>query len=507
MNRLKLEDIINGIKAKIDTLDTNIDIYETGKVETVADGICNVLGLSDAIYGEVIVFENKQRGLIVELLEDNVKVAILNSDPKIISGMIAYRTKQILKVKVGPAMLGRVVNAFGDPIDGKGDINTDLEQVVMAESPQIIDRKKVSEPLYTGVKMIDALIPIGYGQRELILGDRRTGKTTIAIGTILNQKENYQKGKPVYCVYVFIGKKASDAAKLAKYLEEQDAMKYTTFVIASADDPAVFQYLAPYVGTAIAEYYRDNGEHALIIYDDLSKHAIAYREISLLLKRFPGREAYPGDIFFLHSSLLERSACMSDEKGGGSLTALPIIETLEGDISSYISTNVISITDGQIFMDKNLFLYGQRPAINTNISVSRVGGSAQTQAMRKVSGMLKLELAQYAELKEFSRFLTDIDETTEKALRRGEAVTRILRQGANQLYSFEDEILVIFGCNLGCFDNYPIDKLQEAEKQFLSQFRKENFSILDKLIKTKVIDEEIDSTVKKFVKKFKEQSI
>ncbi|QEK38130.1 F0F1 ATP synthase subunit alpha [Candidatus Cytomitobacter indipagum] len=506
MNRLNFEDIVNGIKSKIDSMNTNIDIYETGKVETASDGICNILGLSDAIYGEVVIFENKQKGLIVELLEDSAKIAILDSNPSVKSGMMVYRTKKILSVKVGPEMLGRTVNAFGEPIDGKGEIETSLERVVMSESPQIIDRKKVTQPLYTGVKMIDALIPIGYGQRELILGDRRTGKTTIAIGTILNQKKHYEEGNPIYCVYVCIGKKASEAAKLVHYLEEQGAMNYSTFVVASADDPAIFQHLAPYVGTAIAEYYRDNGKHALIIYDDLSKHAIAYREISLLLKRFPGREAYPGDIFFVHSSLLERAACMSDEKGGGSLTAIPIIETLEGDISSYISTNVISITDGQIFMDKNLFLYGQRPAINTNISVSRVGGSAQTQAMRKVSGMLKLELAQYAELKEFSRFLTDIDDTTKKALRRGEAVTKILRQGASQLYSFEDEVLVIFACNAGYFDHFNPDHLEEVEKNFLLKFKKEHPEIVEKLITNKVINDEIDNTIKRFIKKSKEQS-
>lgn len=506
MNHLNLEEIVSKIKSKIDSMDISMDVYETGQVETAADGICDILGLSDALYGEIVIFENKQKGLIVELLQDSAKVAILHTEPTVKSGMMVYRTKQILKVKVGTEMVGRIVNALGEPIDHKGEIETNLERVVMAESPQIIDRKKVTQPLYTGVKMIDALIPIGYGQRELILGDRRTGKTTIAIGAILNQKKHYEEGNPIYCVYVCIGKKASEAVKLAHQLEEKGAMGYSTFVVATADDPAIFQYLAPYIGTTIAEYYRDNGKHALIIYDDLSKHAIAYREISLLLKRFPGREAYPGDIFFIHSSLLERAACMSDAKGGGSLTALPIIETLEGDISSYISTNVISITDGQIFMDKNLFLYGQRPAINTNISVSRVGGSAQTHAMRKVAGMLKLELAQYAELKEFSRFLTDIDATTARALRRGETVTRILRQGANQLYSFEDAVLVIFACNLGYFDNCNPEHLKEDEQNFLNKFKKENPQIMEKLISKQSIDDEIDSAVKKFVKKFKEQT-
>ncbi len=506
MNRLNIEDIVNGIKDQIKNFDKNIDIQEIGKIVSVSDGICESIGLEGAIYGEVVIFENKQEGLVVELNEDIVKIAILSSSPTVFNGMTVHRTGNILKIKAGKEMLGRVVNALGHPIDGKGETNANTDQVVFNESPQIIDRKKVSEPMYTGIKAIDALIPIGFGQRELILGDRRTGKSSIAIGTILNQKSRYKTSSPVYCVYVCIGKKASEAAKLAHYLEEKGAMKYTVLVVASADEAAIFQYLAPYAGTSIAEYFRDKGDHALIIYDDLSKHAISYREISLLLKRFPGREAYPGDVFFLHSSLLERSACMSDDKGGGSLTSLPIIETMEGDISSYISTNVISITDGQIFMDKTMFLYGQRPAINTNISVSRVGGAAQTQAMRKVAGMMKLELAQYAELKEFSRFLTDIDETTSKALRRGEAVTHILRQGANSLHSFEDEVLIIFACNLGCFDNHPVDKLAEAEIEFLFTFKQENPHIVEKLIETKSIDEEIDSAVKKFVNKFKEQT-
>ncbi len=506
MRHLKSKDIESVIKGTVENFDKNVDIYETGKVESVADGICEILGLHNAIYGEVVIFDNKQEGLIVELSEHVVKVAILSAEPKVVVDMPVYRSKNILKVGVGNELLGRVVNALGQPIDEKGDVKTKFERIVMQESPQIIDRKHVSEPMYTGVKAIDALIPIGFGQRELILGDRRTGKSTIAIGSILNQKERYKNGNPVYCVYVLIGKKASDAAKLAYQLEKEGAMEYTTIVLASADDPSIFQYLAPYIGTAIAEHYRDNGEHALIVYDDLSKHAIAYREISLLLKRFPGREAYPGDVFFIHSSLLERAACMSDEKGGGSLTALPIIETQEGDISSYISTNVISITDGQIFMDNKMFLEGQRPAINTNISVSRVGGAAQTQAMRKVAGMMKLELAQYAELKEFSRFLTDIDATTSKALKRGEAVTRILRQSANQLYSFEDEILVIFACNLGCFDNYPLDQLDKTEQIFLSEFKKEHFRTVAKLIETQTIDDEIDSIIKKFVNQFKEKA-
>ncbi|USO00539.1 MAG: F0F1 ATP synthase subunit alpha [Alphaproteobacteria bacterium] len=504
MNHLTSEEIITQFKNAIEQNTKNVDVYEIGRVVSVQDGICKVTGIGNVSYGEVVLFENKDKGLVVELGETIVQIAILNSNNTISSGMIVYRTNELLKIKVGEELIGRVVNTLGEPIDNLGTIHTSKERLVMSEAPPIIARKKVTKPLYTGVKAIDSLIPIGYGQRELILGDRRTGKTTIAVGTIVNQKAKFDNNTPVYCVYVCIGKKASEVAQIAAYLEKQGAMEYTTIVLASAEEAAILQYLAPYVGTSIAEHYRDNGKDALIVYDDLSNHAIAYRTISLLLKRFPGREAYPGDIFFVHSSLLERAACMSDEYGGGSLTALPIIETLGGDISAYIPTNVISITDGQIFLDSKMFLLGQKPAIDTGISVSRVGGSAQTKAMRKVAGMLKLELAQYYELKDFAK-VTEVDDTTKAILRRGETVTHILRQAGASLFSFEDQILIIYACNLGCFDGFDLSNLSELEAIFITEFKNSHIDLVNELIEKQAVSEQFEITIKKFILEFKEK--
>ncbi|QEK38946.1 F0F1 ATP synthase subunit alpha [Candidatus Nesciobacter abundans] len=506
MNKLNIESLVEEIESKIKNSKEaeNIKSEEIGYVEEISDGIAIVSGLNNAVYGDLVKFSNNQKGWIVELLENYIKCVVLDSDPKVKVGMTLKSEEMPISTMVGKALLGRVVNALGEPLDGKGVIKSEFHRNVMSEAPGIMDRKNVNEPLYTGIKAIDTLIPIGLGQRELILGDRTTGKTSIAIDTILNQKRRHEEGNTIYCVYVCIGKKMSEVAKMVSYLESQGAMEYTTFVVASAADAGMLQYLAPYVGCSIGEYYRDNGENSLIVYDDLSKHAIAHRQMSLLLRRFPGREAYPGDVFFVHANLLERAACMSDENGGGSLTALPIIETLAGNISSYISTNVISITDGQIFLDKNLFLSGQRPAINTGVSVSRVGSSAQTKAMTKVAGMMKLELSQYAELKEFSRYLTDIDESTSRILNRGDAVTRILRQDLHELLTFEEEIIVIFGCNLGCFDKYDDKTIKKMEKKFLEVFWSKHPEVVSELKENKVITEDMSKKIKDFATYFRE---
>ncbi|HRM35891.1 MAG TPA: F0F1 ATP synthase subunit alpha, partial [Aliarcobacter cryaerophilus] len=425
--KIQADEISSIIKERIDNFELNVDVNETGKIISYADGIAQVYGLKNVMAGEMVEFENGEKGMAANLEESSVGIVVLGKGTGLREGTSCKRLGELLEVPVGEALVGRVVNALGEPIDGKGAINSTETRYVEEKAPGIMARKSVHEPLQTGIKAIDALVPIGRGQRELIIGDRQTGKTTVAIDTILNQK-----GENVICIYVAIGQKSSSVASVVRTLEEAGAMDYTIVVNASAADSATLQFLAPYTGVTIGEFFRDNGKHALIIYDDLSKHAVAYREMSLILRRPPGREAYPGDVFYLHSRLLERAAKMSDEKGAGSMTALPIIETQAGDVAAYIPTNVISITDGQIFLETNLFNSGIRPAINVGLSVSRVGGAAQIKATKQVAGTLKLSLAQYRELEAFAQFASDLDEATRRELELGQRMVEVLKQGVNK---------------------------------------------------------------------------
>src|SRR4051794_1011561 len=437
--QLRAEEISQIIKKQIASYEKTVEVMETGTVLTVGDGIARVYGLEGAMAGELVEFPGELMGMILNLEEDNVGVALFGSDQKIREGDTVKRTGRIIDVPVGPALVGRIVNALGQPVDGKGPIDSSIKRRVELKAPGIMARQTVNEPMQTGLKAVDAMIPIGRGQRELIIGDRQTGKTAVAVDAIINQK-----GQNMFCIYVAIGQKQSTVARVVDKLAQHGAMEYSTVVTASASDPAPLQFLAPYTGVTMGEYFRDNGKHALIIYDDLSKQAVAYRQLSLLLRRPPGREAYPGDVFYLHSRLLERAAKMSKDRGGGSLTALPIIETQAGDVSAYIPTNVISITDGQIFLETDLFNSGQRPAINAGISVSRVGGSAQIKGMKKIAGSLRLELAQYRELAAFSQFGSDLDKTTQETLARGARLTEILKQGQYVPMPVEKQIIQIY---------------------------------------------------------------
>ncbi len=436
---IRADEISRILREQIKTYGKQIEVSETGTVLSAGDGIARVYGLSGVMAGELVELPHDLIGLVLNLEEDNVGIAIMGESQEISEGDVVKRTGRIAEVPIGPAMVGRVVNALGQPVDGKGPINSKEGRKVELKAPGIVQRESVREPLQTGIKAIDAMIPIGRGQRELIIGDRQTGKTAVAIDTIINQK-----GENVFCIYVAIGQKQSTVAQVVDKLQKFGAMEYTTVVAANASDPAPLQYLAPYSGVTMGEYFRDNGKHALIVYDDLSKHAVAYRQLSLLLRRPPGREAYPGDVFYLHSRLLERAAKMSRARGGGSLTALPIIETQAGDVSAYIPTNVISITDGQIFLEADLFYAGQRPAINVGISVSRVGGNAQIKAMKKIAGSLRLELAQYRELAAFAQFGSDLDKATQETLARGARLTELLKQGQYEPMPVEKQIVQIY---------------------------------------------------------------
>lgn len=489
------------------------ELEEVGTVLQVGDGIARVYGLTKVQSGELVEFDNGLQGIVLNLEEDNVGVVLLGSSDKIKEGDTIKRTKKIASIKVGDGMLGRVVNTLGLPIDGKGPISGDLyEMPIERKAPGVIYRQPVNEPLQTGLKAIDAMIPVGRGQRELIIGDRQTGKTTVAIDTIINQKEFYDKGEPVICIYVAIGQKNSTVANIVRTLEEKGAMAYTIIVAASAADPAPMQFFAPFAGAAIGEFFRDTGRPALIVYDDLSKQAVAYREVSLLLRRPPGREAYPGDVFYLHSRLLERAAkinatdsvaqAMNDlpesikgiVKGGGSLTALPIIETQAGDVSAYIPTNVISITDGQIFLESNLFNAGIRPAINVGISVSRVGGNAQIKSMKKVAGTLKGDQAQYRELEAFSKFGSDLDATTKFVLDKGARNVEILKQGQYSPVPVEKQVAMIYCGTKGLLRNVPVDKVKEFETEYLNQLELRHRSTLD-AIRAGKIDNDITSVL------------
>lgn len=501
---IKAAEISKIIQHQIEGYQTDIDIKEVGTVISVGDGIARVYGLDRVMANELVELPNNVFGLALNLEDDNVGVVLLGESHLIKEGDIVKRTHKIMQVPSGEAMVGRVVNPIGEPLDDKGSINSDSFMVVERLAPGVVDRMPVKEPLQTGLKAIDSMIPIGRGQRELIIGDRQTGKTAIAIDTIINQK-----GKDVICIYVAIGQKNSTVAYIVKMLEDYGAMDYSIVVSASASEPSSLQYLAPYSGCAIGEYFMDKGKHVLLVYDDLSKHAAAYREISLLLRRPPGREAYPGDVFYLHSRLLERAAKYSDEKGGGSLTALPIIETQAGDVSGYIPTNVISITDGQIYLEPELFNAGVRPAINVGISVSRVGGNAQIKAMKQVAGKMRLDLAQYRELVTFAQFGTELDKTSQAQLERGERLTELLKQDQYKPLSVEEQILIIYAGNRGFLDEFEVSRVEEYEVKLFEYFNKEHPELIKKLRKEMEIntelDKEIDLVLKSFNKQFGEE--
>tara|TARA_B100000427_G_scaffold300743_1_gene283363 strand:+ start:26235 stop:27746 length:1512 start_codon:yes stop_codon:yes gene_type:complete len=484
--KIKPEEITGVIEEQIKNFDMNVEEKETGKVLQVGDGIARVYGLENVMSGELVKFASGVQGVVLNLEEDNVGVVILGNGATIKEGDVVERTKRIMDIPVGDALLGRVVNPLGEPIDGVGNIDTDLRRPIERIAPGVCDRQPVSEPLQTGIKCIDTMIPIGRGQRELIIGDRKTGKTAIALDTIINQK-----GKDLICVYVGVGQKKSTVSRVIQTLKDYGAMDYTVVVSAAASDSATLQYLAPYAGCAIGEEFMDKGKHVLVVYDDLSKHAVAYRQLSLLLRRPPGREAFPGDVFYLHSRLLERALKYSDEKGGGSLTALPIIETQSGDVSAYIPTNVISITDGQIYLESNLFNKGIRPAVNPGISVSRVGGNAQIKATKKVSGRLRLDLSQYWEIEAFAQFGSDLDAATRQQLERGKRLIEILKQDQFNPLRISQQIAIVYAAIHGHLDDVELNKVQEFEKELYSLLNSQHSDLLDKLETEKELSDEV----------------
>jgi len=496
--KIKADEISAIIKERIENFSLNVDVNETGKVISVADGVANVYGLKNVMAGEMVEFENGEKGMALNLEESSVGIVILGKTDGIKEGSSVKRLAKLLRVPVGDALIGRVVNSLGEPIDAKGPIEASETRFVEEKAKGIMARKSVHEPLQTGIKAIDALVPIGRGQRELIIGDRQTGKTTVAIDTIINQK-----GQDVICIYVAIGQKQSTVAQVVKKLEEYGAMEYTIVVNAGASDAAALQYLAPYAGVTMGEYFRDNSRHALIIYDDLSKHAVAYREMSLILRRPPGREAYPGDVFYLHSRLLERASKLNDKLGAGSLTALPIIETQAGDVSAYIPTNVISITDGQIFLESDLFNSGIRPAINVGLSVSRVGGAAQIKATKQVSGTLRLDLAQYRELQAFAQFASDLDESSRKQLERGQRMVEVLKQPPYSPLAVEKQVVIIFAGTKGYLDDIPTIAVTKFEAELYPYIEAKYPEIFEQIRTKKALDKEIEELLHKALKDFK----
>jgi F-type H+/Na+-transporting ATPase subunit alpha len=496
--KIQADEISSIIKERIDNFELNVDINETGKIISIADGIAKVHGLKNVMAGEMVEFENGAQGLAMNLEEAAVGVVVLGTTDGLREGTTAKRLGKLLRVPVGDALLGRVVNALAEPIDGKGPIETTETRFVEEKAPGIMERKSVHEPLATGIKAIDALVPIGRGQRELIIGDRQTGKTTVALDAIINQK-----GNGVVCIYVAIGQKQSTVAQIVRKLEDHGAMDYTIIVSATAAESAALQFLAPYTGVCMGEYFRDNARHGLIVYDDLSKHAVAYREMSLILRRPPGREAYPGDVFYLHSRLLERAAKMNDELGGGSLTALPIIETQAGDVAAYIPTNVISITDGQIFLETDLFNSGIRPAINVGLSVSRVGGAAQIKATKQVAGTLRLDLAQYRELQAFAQFASDLDELSRNQLERGQRMVEVLKQPAFSPLPAEKQALIIFAGNQGYLDDMDASNVVRFEAELYPFIEASYPQIFENIRSAKKIDDETDALMKKALEEFK----
>lgn len=497
---IRPEEISALIKKQIENYEADLEAVEVGTVITVGDGIARAHGLANVMAGELLEFENGVMGMAQNLEEDNVGIIIMGPFSGITEGMQVKRTGRIMEVPVGEALLGRVVNPLGQPLDGRGPIETTEYRPVESPAPGVMDRKSVHEPLQTGIKAIDSMIPIGRGQRELIIGDRQTGKTTIALDTIINQK-----GKDVICIYVAIGQKQSTVAGVVEKLRQHEALDYTIVVTASASEPSPLLYLAPYAGCAMGEYFMYKGRHVLVVYDDLSKQAAAYRELSLLLRRPPGREAYPGDVFYLHSRLLERAAKLSDEKGGGSLTALPFIETQAGDVSAYIPTNVISITDGQIFLESDLFYSGVRPAVNVGLSVSRVGGSAQIKAMKKVAGTLRLDLAQYRELQAFAQFGSDLDKATQAKLNRGERTVEILKQDEHKPMDVEEQVVSIYAVTQGFLDDIPVEDVRRFEEELLSFMRAKKANLLEHIRETGDLPptEDLDAAIEEFKKGFK----
>ncbi|ORI08464.1 F0F1 ATP synthase subunit alpha [Campylobacter concisus] len=496
--KIKADEISTIIKERIENFDLSVDVEETGKVISVADGVANVYGLKNVMAGEMVEFESGEKGMALNLEESSVGIVILGKTSGITEGSSVKRLKKLLRVPVGDALIGRVVNSLGEPIDAKGPIEATESRFVEEKAKGIMARKSVHEPLQTGIKAIDSLVPIGRGQRELIIGDRQTGKTTVAIDTIINQK-----GQDVICIYVAIGQKQSTVAQVVKKLEEYGAMDYTIVVNAGAGDAAALQYLAPYAGVTMGEYFRDNSRHALIIYDDLSKHAVAYREMSLILRRPPGREAYPGDVFYLHSRLLERASKLNDALGAGSLTALPIIETQAGDVSAYIPTNVISITDGQIFLESDLFNSGIRPAINVGLSVSRVGGAAQIKAIKQVSGTLRLDLAQYRELQAFAQFASDLDESSRKQLERGQKMVEVLKQPPYSPLPVENQVVIIFAGAKGYLDDVATANVTKFEAELYPYIEAKYPEIFEQIRTKKVLDKEVEEILHKALKDFK----
>ncbi|EAL3315341.1 F0F1 ATP synthase subunit alpha [Campylobacter jejuni] len=496
--KFKADEISSIIKERIENFDLNLEIEETGKIISVADGVAKVYGLKNIMAGEMVEFENGDKGMALNLEESSVGIVILGKGEGLKEGASVKRLKKLLKVPVGEALIGRVVNALGEPIDAKGVINANEYRFVEEKAKGIMARKSVHEPLHTGIKAIDALVPIGRGQRELIIGDRQTGKTTVAVDTIISQR-----GQGVICIYVAIGQKQSTVAQVVKRLEEHGAMEYTIVVNAGASDPAALQYLAPYTGVTMGEFFRDNVKHALIVYDDLSKHAVAYREMSLILRRPPGREAYPGDVFYLHSRLLERASKLNDELGAGSLTALPIIETQAGDVSAYIPTNVISITDGQIFLETDLFNSGIRPAINVGLSVSRVGGAAQIKATKQVSGTLRLDLAQYRELQAFAQFASDLDEASRKQLERGQRMVELLKQPPYSPLSVEKQVVLIFAGTKGFLDDIAVSRIKEFEDGIYPFIEAKHPDIFEQIRSKKALDSDLEEKLAKAINEFK----
>jgi F-type H+-transporting ATPase subunit alpha len=496
--KVQADEISSIIKERIDNFELNVDVSETGKIISFADGIAKVYGLKNVMAGEIVEFETGAKGIASNLEEAAVGVVVLGSSEGLREGSSCKRLGTLLEVPVGPNVSGRVVNALGEPIDGKGAIESTESRFVEEKAPGIMARKSVHEPLETGIKAIDALVPIGRGQRELIIGDRQTGKTTVAIDAIINQK-----GQDVKCIYVAIGQKASSIANVVGQLEAAGAMEYTTIVNAGASESAALQFLAPYSGVTMGEYFRDNGQHCLIIYDDLSKHAVAYREMSLLLRRPPGREAYPGDVFYLHSRLLERAAKLSDENGAGSMTALPIIETQAGDVAAYIPTNVISITDGQIFLETDLFNSGIRPAINVGLSVSRVGGAAQIKATKQVAGTLKLDLAQYRELESFAQFASDLDASTRAQLERGQRMVELLKQGVNKPLVIEKQVSIIYAGVNGHLDDIDPSDVVKFENEYHAFIEQKYSNVLEAIKSKKKIDDEVKEQLESAIKEFK----
>jgi len=495
---IRPEEVTAILQKELSSYGKELQEIGVGTVLQVGDGIARLYGLRDAMAGELLEFEGDTFGMVFNLEEDNVGCIILGSDTKIQEGDTAKRTGRIVSVPVGDALIGRVVDSLGQPIDGKGPVVMSKLRNIEARAPGVVERQPVKEPLQTGLKAIDSMIPIGRGQRELIIGDRQTGKTAIIVDTIINQKDT-----DVYCIYVAIGQKLSTVAQVVRTLEEAGAMEYTTIVSATAGDPAPLQYLAPYAGCAIGEELRDNGKHVVVFYDDLSKHAQAYREISLLLRRPPGREAYPGDVFYLHARLLERAAKMNEELGGGSLTAIPVIETQAGDISAYIPTNVISITDGQIFLETDLFYAGVRPAINVGVSVSRVGGNAQIKGMKQVAGRLRLDLARYREVLAFAQFATDLDKATQAQLGRGARLTEILKQPQFQPMPVDKQVLIIYAANSGYLDDIPLDKVRQFELEFLRFMETTHPNVGLDIKNTKILSKDTEETLKKAIDEFK----